>query len=246
METKKLFLFSMIILSLKVFGQGTASEFYYYPHNQQPYKGGETQFYKDFHQILIDKNLKPCDQKSEIFYLKVLITENASIKYVKDDTNKDLAEKNKCAYDLGLQVVRYMDKWNPAIIDGVAKPAVAGFFINPNDLFENYQEGYTPKEEPALFENRSDGISRFRNEVVKKINLTGFQWKNSFKLVTMFVVKADGTIDEVKLEQSSGIQEFDERIIRGIKAIKKKWKPATVGGIPVNYRFRLPLNFGPM
>lgn len=59
----------------------------------------------------------------------------------------------------------------------------------------------------------------------------------------MFVVDTDGTIADVKFEQSSGVPEFDERIVRGIKSIKKKWKPATIGGIPVKYRFRLPLAF---
>lgn len=243
MEIKKTLFLLLTILSLKMFGQEVASDLYYYPHDQQPYQGGDAQFYKDFHQILIDNNLKPCENKDEVYYIRVLIKEDASIKYVKDDTNKELAENSKCAYNLGYQVVKHMNKWNPAMIDGVKKQAVAGFLIKPNDLFGNDEENYAPKEEPALFENRSDGISRFRNEVVKKINLNGFQWKEGFKLVMMFVVDTDGTIADIKFEQSSGVPEFDERIVRGIKSIKKKWKPATIGGIPVKYRFRLPLAF---
>ncbi len=243
MEIKKIPLLVFILLSLKIFGQTEASDLHYYPHHQQPYQGGDAQFYRDFHQILIDNNLTPCENKDEVYYLRVLINEDASIKYVKDDTNKELAEKNKCAYNLGYQVIKYMDKWNPAMIDGVKKKAVAGFFIKPSDLFENNEENYAPQEKPALFENRTDGISRFRDEVVKRINLNGFQWKEGFKLVIMFVVDRDGTISDVKFEQSSGVPEFDERIIKGIKNIKKKWNPATIGGIPVKYRFRLPLAF---
>ncbi|WP_326981681.1 energy transducer TonB [Chryseobacterium sp. MYb264] len=242
----KIFPLLGVALALPMFGQQVASEYYHYPHLQNPYGDGEVQFYKDFHQVLIDKNLKPCDNKDEVFYLKVLIGEDATVKYVKDDTNKELAEKNKCAYNLGLQVLRYMNKWNPAEIDGGKKKAVAGFFVLPNDLFENYKEGYIPQANPALFENLPGGINQFRKEVGKKINLDGFQWKEAFKLVAIFVVKADGTIGDVSLEQSSGVKDFDDRIIRGIKSIKKKWNPATVGGVPVNYRFRLPLNFGPM
>lgn len=243
MEIKKLFFLSLAVLSLNIFGQTAASNLYYYPHDQQPYQGGDVQFYRDFHQILVENNIKPCENKDEIYYLRVLINEDASVKYVKDDTNKELAEKNKCTYDLGYQVIKHMDKWNPATIDGVKKQAVAGFIIKPNDLFGNDEENYAPKEEPALFENRSDGINRFRSEVVKKIDLNGFQWKEGFKLVMMFVIDTDGTISDIKFEQSSGVPEFDARIVKGIKSIKKKWKPATIGGIPVKYRFRLPLAF---
>lgn len=76
-----------------------------------------------------------------------------------------------------------MDKWNPATIDGVKKQAVAGFIIKPNDLFGNDEENYAPKEEPTLFENRSDGISRFRSEVVKKLILMDFNGKKVLGLL---------------------------------------------------------------
>lgn len=245
--TKKI-LSSIFLLSfsLKLFCQTTASEYYVYPREQDAYIGGQEQFYKDFHQILIDKKLKPCENKNEVYYMKILVNEDASIKYVKDHTNTEMAAKNKCAYDLGLHVAGYLKKWNPVVIDGIKKQAVAGFFIIPDALFENYKEGYIPQADPASFQNMPDGINKFRGEVVKRIDLTGYKWDKGFQLVVDFVVNAEGNISDIHLEQSSGVKEFDNRIIDGIKSIRKKWSPAKVGGIPVSYRFRLPLSFGPM
>lgn len=244
----KKFLLGIFLLcfSLRLFSQVAASEYYIYPKDQEAYIGGQVQFYKDFHQILIDKKLQPCVNKDEVYYMKVLVNEDASIKYVKDHTNKEMAAENKCAYDLGLQVVRYMDQWSPAVIEGGKKQAVAGFFIIPDALFDHYKDGYIPEAEPASFQNIPDGINKFRDEVVKKIDLNGFKWDKGFKLVVVFVVNEEGKISEAQLEESSGMKEFDNRIINGIKNIRKKWAPAKVGGIPVSYRFRLPLSFGPM
>lgn len=125
------------------------------------------------------------------------------------------------------------------------KKAVSSFFIFPDALFENYKEAYVPEVYPASFESLPGGINKFREEVAKRIDLRGFEWKSVFKLVVIFVVERDGRINDIKLEQSSGIEEFDNRIIEGIKSVRKKWTPGKINGVPVRYRFRLPLNFGP-
>jgi len=227
-----------------VVAQNAQPLLHYYPHGQESYEGGELAFYKDFHTILMDKQLKPCENKNEMYLLKVIVNEDATIKYVKDDTNSEMAITNKCTYDLGLKVVSQMKKWQPATIDGVKQPAIASYYIYPEALFENYKEGYVLDSEPATFEGLSDGMNRFRSQVVKKIDLYGFQWKQSFKLVVLFTVNAEGNIEDVKLENSSGLPEFDKRVINGIKSVKKKWKPANIQGFPVKYRFKLPLIFG--
>ncbi|SHM13228.1 TonB family C-terminal domain-containing protein [Chryseobacterium polytrichastri] len=246
MIKKIFFIISLLSFSLNVFGQKVHSQYFFYPKEQDSYEGGEKQFYKDFHQIIIDKNLKPCENKAEVYYLKVIVKEDGSVKYLKDDSNSEMALKNKCTYDLGLEVLKYMDKWKSAIIEGEKKPAVASFFIVPDDLFDHYKEGYIPQYDAASFESMPDGISKFREEVVRRIDIDGFNWSNGFKLVVNFTVNTEGKIQDVTLEESSGVKEFDNRVIDGIKRIKKKWSPAKVGGVPVNYRFKLPLNFRPM
>jgi len=241
---RKIFFLLSIISVFQLKAQTTQALLEYYPRDQESYEGGVKQFYKDFHEILVDKKLKPCENKNELYLLKVIVNEDGSIKYLRDDTNSEMAEKNKCAYDLGLQVLKHMDKWKPAVIDGEKKQGVAAYYLFPDALFENYKEGYFVEAEPALLEGLPGGINKFRSEVVKKINLSGFQWKQSFKMVAFFTVNTEGVIENIKLENSSGVPEFDKRIINGIKNVKKKWSPATVHGIPVKYKFKLPLNFG--
>ena len=42
--------------------------------------------------------------------------------------------------------------------------------------------------------------------------------------------------------KSSSHEELDKQIVFGIKSTKKLWKPATINGQPVDYRYRLQLN----
>lgn len=214
-----------------------------YPKNQDFYEGGEVALYKDIHQVLKDSELQPCEDKKQIYLVKLLITEDGTIKYIKDDINKEYAESNKCAYNLGLKAVSKMNKWKPLMINGEKKSSIASFHIFPDALFDKYKEGYVLQSTDALFEGSKDGINKFRSVLVKKIDISGFQWKEAFKLVSTFVVNKEGTIEDIKLENSSGVAEFDQRIINGIKSVKKKWTPATIEGMPVKYRFRLPLSF---
>ncbi|MBK1894932.1 energy transducer TonB [Chryseobacterium paridis] len=238
----------LICFSLSLFSQSTGAEYYFYPKGQDAYEGGDVQFYKDFHQILKDKGLKPCENKNEVHILKLVVFEDASIKYVIDELNPDSTIKSKCAFELSLEVLKYMDKWKPAVLDNVKKPALTRFIIFPDALFDKYKEGYVAEnfEEIAGFgkkEGMPGGINAFRAEVVKNIDLRGFVWNKAFQLVVTFVINREGKLVDLQLVESSGNKEFDERILDGIRSIRKKWTPATIHGEPVNYRFRLPLSF---
>ncbi|MFC3159801.1 energy transducer TonB [Chryseobacterium arachidis] len=191
----------------------------------------------------MSKKLKPCENKSEAYYLKVLINEDASIKYLSNPANEESTERNKCAYDLAIQVINYMDKWNPAVVKGVKKQAIAGFFIVPDALFKNYKEGYLPHEDIASPKNIPDGIIGFRREVMQRININDFKLNNGFKTEVSFTVTKNGKIENIKLEPSSGDKIFDDKIITVIESFSNEWKPALKEGIPVDYKFRLPFAF---
>lgn len=90
------------------------------------------------------------------------------------------------------------------------------------------------------------GMNSFRAEVAKQIDLSGFVWNEPFNLVVNFTVSKEGKMENIKLEESSGNAEFDQRILDGIKRIrKKKWTPAHRNGEPVESFFRLPMTFHP-
>ncbi|WP_083996758.1 energy transducer TonB [Chryseobacterium sp. BLS98] len=90
------------------------------------------------------------------------------------------------------------------------------------------------------------GINSFRTEVAKQIDLSDFVWNEPFKLVVTFIVSKEGKMENVKLEESSGNAEFDQRILDGIRRIKKKkWTSASKNGEAVESFFRLPMTFYP-
>ena len=45
-----------------------------YPAGQTDYIGGNVQFYKDFHQVLKDKKLQPCENKKEAFSFRIVVS----------------------------------------------------------------------------------------------------------------------------------------------------------------------------
>ena len=90
------------------------------------------------------------------------------------------------------------------------------------------------------------GMNSFRAEVAKQIDLSDFVWNEPFRLVVTFFVSKEGKMENVKLEKSSGNAEFDQRILDGIKRIrKKKWTPARKNGESIESFYRLPLTFHP-
>jgi len=94
----------------------------------------------------------------------------------------------------------------------------------------------------AVFNKKPGGVNSFRQEVVKRIDLSGYNWKSSFTVEFSFVVNEEGKIEDVKAIKSSGVQEFDDRFIYAIKSFSKKWAPAKVNGVPVKSRFKIPFN----
>lgn len=90
------------------------------------------------------------------------------------------------------------------------------------------------------------GMGAFRADVEKQIDLSDFIWNEPFNLVVKFQVSKEGKMENIKLVQSSGNAEFDERILYGVKRLrKKKWTPAKRDGEPVESFYTLPMTFHP-
>ena len=188
------------------------AQFDYFPKDQSPYNEGVQNYYKDFHKIVIEKGLKPCYNKDEMYNFKVLISSDATIKFVKDTDEKDVLD-NKCAFDLAREVAKYQTGWKPAVINGEKKAAIAHFIVYPDDLFEKYKEGYDSSD-TYVFPSYEGGINEFRKKVSNAIDLSRFNWKGKFKVVARFVVEKDGSLSNIILEESSGLKEFDEMVIK--------------------------------
>ena len=231
-------IFILFILYSNSFAQDIYEQ---YPAGQTDYIGGNIQFYKDYHQVLIDKKLQPCENKKEAFSFRIVVYPDKKIKYIKSEDSESL-EKNKCAFELTKEVAKYLTGWNPAIVDGNKVAAVTSFWIIPDELFQQLPEGYDPVNdmEMATYEG---GINNFRKKVFQSIDLSRFTFTGTFRLEVTFIVETDGKMSDVQLAQSTGLKAFDDMVIKSISQIRNKWTPGNIHGIPVRYRFRLPLAF---
>lgn len=90
------------------------------------------------------------------------------------------------------------------------------------------------------------GMGAFRADVEKQIDLSDFIWNEPFNLVVKFQISKEGKMENIKLVHSSGNAEFDERILYGVKRLrKKKWAPAKRNGKPVESYYSIPMTFHP-
>lgn len=213
-----------------------------YPDYQVPYIGGYAQFYKDFHNVLVEENLQPCANKNEIYQFSVLITPDSSIRFIKDLNEKVVAE-NKCTHDLAREVAKYLTGWNPANVNGEKVNAVASFIIYPHDLFAENKTDYAPNfTYPVYNFYEKDHMKHFNKELKNKFIMKRFDWNDQFTMEVEFVVGADGKMKDILLTKKTGLEEFDRMVFYTFKEMKKKWKPATINGQPVDFRYKYTLS----
>ncbi len=234
MKTK----FLLVILfsfSQSLFSQNTFFE--NYPQNRNPYIGGYEGYYKDFHNIIQEKNLQPCNNPNEIYVLKVVILPDSSIQFVKE-LNEKIINSNKCAYNLAREVAKYQKNWNPVIIDGTKQTSVANFIIFPDDFFNNYRDGYFPNYTPPKYVDKKTGVERnYEKDFVMKFNKKRFRWNDVFVIQGEFTVTKEGKVKDIFLPRPSGLDEFDKEIKNTINILSKNMRPATINGTPIDDRF---------
>lgn len=232
--------FYLIIVFIFISGSfKTQNKYQFFPRDQHCYLGGFPEFYKDFHKVIIENNLQPCENKNELLYVNLLINPDNSTELLENKSS----QTNKCAFELAKTVFKKMDKWIPAKIKGKEASTVARIFIYPDDLFENYKINYTIGK---VTTKSNFDISNFRTEVKKRIDLSDFGFKGKGKLTTTssFIINETGELDELEIIKSSGLVEFDEMFLNAIKRTvkKQKWEPAKIHEIPIRSRFFFPLS----
>lgn len=236
MKSKIILLFAFFFSTL-YFSQDIYEK---YPEGQTDYIGGNIQFYKDFRKVILEKNLQPCENKNENINFRIVIYPDHKIKYVKNEDSN--WEENKCAFDLSKEVAKNLTGWNPAVVDGRKVAAVTSFWIIPRDLFQELKENYDPVNDMEIA-SYDGGIDKFRKKVFQSMDLKRFIFHGKFKLLVTFVIQQDGKMSNIKLVESTGSKDFDDMVISGIASIKNKWTPASISGIPIRSRFKLPLAF---
>ena len=209
-------------------------------NNDLFYKGGFVNFYKEAHQVIMEKKLAPCDKKEALYHQEFIVTEKGEFKKIENHPN--VYNANKCASDLLDKILPELKNWTPVEKNGNNITAKGLFAFFPDDLFENYKDGYAPEKLNADAGFKPNGLSSFRDEVAKRVDLGGFNGKGKITVIINFVVDIDGSVTDVAVEKSSGLKEFDERFVYALKHVKKKWDPAKYNGTPVRQRYKIPFS----
>lgn len=233
---KKLSIFCLFFISILIFSQDIFEK---YPEGQQDYEGGSVTLYKEINQILIDKNLKPCDNKNEYYAMDLLVYPDNSIKFVKDENSKNIA-KNKCAFDLARSVAPALHHWKAATIDNQKVIAKTTFYLIPTQLFSNFKEGYSVMNNftKAQFDG---GINKFRSLVMQNFSFDKNVDNGTFNVIIGFTVDVEGKLLNVKIDKSSGSNQIDGIFVDAVRSVRNKWIPAKIQEFPISSKFYLPL-----
>lgn len=214
-----------------------------FPKKQEFYKGGLKELYKDIHSIAVDKKLSPCETK-EIYHAKLLLTKEAKLKFITDFDSINI-QKNKCAYDFTMEVLKELkssDKWIPAKVKDQDYDAIVRLFFVPNHLLDTYTENYTPYNYyiPVTYK----GGDKVMNKDIHDNFMAIFSdYHVNGKLYLEFVVDENGEIINPIISPSIDNESFKKDILRSINRTKGKWNSAVLDGVPVKSRMTIPLNF---
>ncbi len=89
--------------------------------------------------MLLEKKLKPCENKNEFLSVYVVVLENDTA--VLYDPKNYINRKQMCP-ELTKEVVKNMPGWVSAKINGNNKAAVAHYYIYPDAFFDNFKNDY--------------------------------------------------------------------------------------------------------
>lgn len=214
-----------------------------FPKKQEFYNGGLTELYKDIHNISINKKLSACKTK-EIYQAKLLLTKEAKIKFITDFDSINI-NKNKCAYDYTLNVLKELknsNKWIAAKVNDKNFDAIIRLFFVPNHIIENYEERYTPYKFyiPVTY---AGGVDKMNKDIHDQFMSIFSDYHVNGKLFLDFVVDENGEIVNPIITPKIDNEMFNKDIVRSIRRTEGKWNPALLDGIPVKSRMSIPLNF---
>lgn len=227
---------AFILCFMKTSGQVLSQ----YPEGQHPYVGGNEQFYHDFHRILMATKKKPCENKDELYNLRVVIYPDSTIRFVKDEL-PEVVEENKCAHLLARDVASYLKGWNPAVENGEKVAALASFLVFPDDLFENYNDGYDSASRFSQPQFKG-GVNRFRTMVANRIDIAALD-AGKQSAVAVFIINEQGKMTDVRVEEPNKHRKLNKMVIDAISSVNEPWIPAKFRGLPKSYTFKLPFSF---
>ena len=213
-----------------------------YPERQSFYKGGETQFYKEAHEFLKKTDSKQCP-KDEIYVLRILVTKDDKVKIVNDGDDVAI-QKNKCAYDMALSLVKGLQNWTAPEAKGYKLAGLSEILVYPYDLTTNYQHNYHPYNyvTPPSFPEGKKKYDRYYNDTFKTI-FEDLIVQGGFSLE--YYVNEQGELVNPRTFPLVEDKNFNIQFLRVFTRLaKKKLYPALYNArIPIKYRISHSVDF---
>lgn len=211
-----------------------------YPENQDFYEGGLVGFYQEAHDYLVKSKAKECD-KNEIYQPRIIVTKEKVIKLIQDSDPENIS-KNKCAYDLSMELIKNLEKWKPAEVKGTQFGAITEFVIYPPDLMANYKPGYN-----ALnfinYAKYPKGLKAFQKEFNANVRTLFRDYQIQGAINLEFYINQKGQISNIRIYPPVDNKAFNVDVVRTIKRLNKTWMPAIYSGIPIKQRIAFPVQF---
>lgn len=211
-----------------------------YPKGQDFYEGGLVGFYKDAHEYLVNNKRNECDGK-EIYQPRIIVTALGSVKLVKDSDTLNIA-KNKCAYDLSIEILKNLKGWKPAKVKGNTLGAVTEFIFYPKDLMSNYKAGYNA-DDFVLSSQYPGGLKKFNKDFHDNFQALFMDYHINGEVNLEFYVNEEGHIVNPRIYPSIDNKNFNIDFMRTLSRLKKVWKPALYSNIPIKQKIAFPVKF---
>lgn len=211
-----------------------------YPKGQDFYEGGLAGFYKDAHEYLTGNNKKECAEK-EIYQPRIIVTDMGGVKLIQDSDTLNIA-KNKCAYDLSLEVLKNLKGWKPAQVKGNTLGAITEFIFYPKDLMSNYKTGYNA-DDFVLHSQYPGGLKTFNKDFHDNFQALFADYHINGEVNLEFYINEEGHITKPRIYPSIDNKSFNIDFMRTLSRLKKVWKPALYSNIPIKEKFAFPVKF---
>ncbi|GAB0156627.1 hypothetical protein CHRYSEOSP005_18940 [Chryseobacterium sp. Alg-005] len=211
-----------------------------YPKKQDFYEGGLTNFYKEAHDYLLNNNFKECDAR-EIYQPRILVTKDAVVKVVKDNDTAYIA-KNKCAYDLSIEIIKNLKHWKSAEVKGGKIGAITEFIFYPKDIMSNYKDKYNANNF-VISAQYPKGDKAFHRDFHDEFMALFADYHINGTINLEFYIDKEGHITNSRIYPQISDKKFNIDFLRTLSRLKETWKPALYLNIPIKERFVYPMNF---
>ncbi|PIF43991.1 hypothetical protein CLU96_0918 [Chryseobacterium sp. 52] len=160
---------------------------------------------------------------------------------IKDNDTANIA-KNKCAYDLSIQIIKNLKHWKAAEAKGMKIGAITEFVFYPKDLMSNYKKGYDA-DAFILSAQYPDGLKKFKTDFHDNFMSLFTDYHINGEINLEFYVNEEGHITNPRMYPEVDNKNFNISFMRTLSRLKKTWKPALYSNIPIKQKIIFPIKF---